>query len=113
MIAADGAASCFVMLRDSGRSPGVSYVTWCAVRRDLVSGELPKDGYLLGDLEMRQIIETFAEDEAIFTAVRRFHYLMWHVMQTSSCFIPLSEISSHLSEAPITLCPNLLKRRWR
>ncbi|BDA51207.1 probable L-ascorbate peroxidase 4, peroxisomal [Coccomyxa sp. Obi] len=36
--------------------------------KDLVSGKLPKDGYLLGDLEIRQIIETFAEDEAIFTA---------------------------------------------
>ena len=34
-----------------------------------MSGKLPKDGYLLGDLEMRQIIESFAEDEAIFTAV--------------------------------------------
>ncbi len=41
-----------------------------AARRDLVSGKLPKDGYLLGDVEFRQIIETYAEDEAIFTAVR-------------------------------------------
>ncbi|KAK9902887.1 hypothetical protein WJX75_009798 [Coccomyxa subellipsoidea] len=36
--------------------------------KELVSGKLPKDGYLLGDLEIRQIIETYAEDEAIFTA---------------------------------------------
>lgn len=40
------------------------------LRRELVSGKLPKDGYLLGELEIRQIIETYAEDEAIFTAVR-------------------------------------------
>ena len=38
-------------------------------RRELVGGRLPKDGYLLGDLEMRTIIESYAEDEAIFLAV--------------------------------------------
>ncbi len=37
--------------------------------RDLTSGKLPKDGYLLGDMELRQIVEAFAEDNAIFLAV--------------------------------------------
>ena len=40
--------------------------------RDLTSGKLPKDGYLLGDMELRQIIEAFAEDSAIFLAVRAY-----------------------------------------
>ena len=38
--------------------------------RDLTSGKLPKDGYLLGDVELRGIIEAFADDNAIFQAVR-------------------------------------------
>lgn len=38
--------------------------------RDLTSGKLPKDGYLLGDVEVRGIIEAFADDNAIFQAVR-------------------------------------------
>ena len=38
--------------------------------RDMTSGKLPKDGYLLGDMELRGIIEAFAEDNAIFQAVR-------------------------------------------
>ena len=42
------------------------------LRRDLTSGKLPKDGYLLGDMELRQIIEAFAEDSAIFLAVRAY-----------------------------------------
>ena len=40
-----------------------------AVCRDMTSGKLPKDGYLLGDVEIRGIIEAFAEDNAIFQAV--------------------------------------------
>ena len=35
----------------------------------MTSGKLPKDGYLLGDMELRGIIEAFAEDNAIFQAV--------------------------------------------
>ena len=34
------------------------------------SGKLPKDGHLRGDMELRQIIEAFAEDSAMVLAVR-------------------------------------------
>ena len=42
------------------------------VRRDLAGGRLPKDGHLLADLELRTIIEAYAEDQAIFFAVGSF-----------------------------------------
>lgn len=41
-----------------------------AVCRDMTWGKLPKDGWLLGDVEIRNVIEAFAEDDAIFQAVR-------------------------------------------
>jgi hypothetical protein len=42
----------------------------CCFCRDLAGGRLPKDGYLLADLELRTLIEAYAEDGAIFAAVR-------------------------------------------
>ena len=54
-----------------------------------MSGKLPKDGYLLGDLEIRQIIETFAEDEAIFTAVCCSPSLNEQVIYTGPCSVNL------------------------
>ena len=57
-------------LRGSERALRTPKQQQLLIRRELVGGRLPKDGYLLGDLEMRTIIETYAEDEAIFLAVR-------------------------------------------
>ena len=50
-----------------------------AACRDLAGGRLPKDGYLLADLELRTIIEAYAEDEAIFFAVRVRHRETFHL----------------------------------
>lgn len=68
------------------------------VRRELVSGKLPKDGYLLGDVEMRHIIESFAEDEAIFFAVR-------------TC-APQSRLSTHTYSLSVSAHKQTLKRLW-
>lgn len=51
-----------------------------------MGGRLPKDGWALSDLELRTLIETYADDAAIFAAVRpRWRWLL-PVSQTAHAF---------------------------
>ncbi len=63
----------------------------------MTSGKLPKDGYLLGDMELRGIIEAFAEDNAIFQAVG---------FLSSASLLNQHDILEDNEVAPVTRCIN-------
>lgn len=81
------------------------------LNRDLAGGRLPKDGHLLADLELRTIIEAYAEDQAIFFAVGACLFslgLVWVWVGLCSRVLPLfPELERGCLVFAVGVCPSL------